>query len=63
MGLSFGHILVVAVLAVLLFGRGKISGIMGDVAQGIKAFKRGMQEDPAPTAAEAPKLDESSRAG
>ncbi len=29
----------------LLFGRGKISGLMGDVAQGIKSFKRGMAED------------------
>ena len=36
-----------AVIAVvlLLFGRGKISDLMGDVAQGIKAFKKGMQDD------------------
>ena len=45
MGLSIGHFLVVAVLVVLLFGRGKISGVMGDIAQGVKAFKRGMQDD------------------
>jgi len=36
--------LVIAVV-VLLFGRGKISDLMGDVAQGIKAFKKGMKDD------------------
>jgi sec-independent protein translocase protein TatA len=36
---------VVAVIVLLLFGRGKISELMGDVAQGIKAFKKGMSED------------------
>ena len=45
MGLSWSHILVVLVLFVLLFGRGKISELMGDVAQGIKSFKKGMAED------------------
>jgi len=45
MGLSWSHILIVLVLFVLLFGRGKISELMGDVAQGIKAFKKGMQEE------------------
>jgi sec-independent protein translocase protein TatA len=45
MGLSWSHILIVLVLFVLLFGRGKISELMGDVAQGIKSFKKGMSED------------------
>jgi len=41
------HLLIVAVLALLLFGgRGKLSGIMGDAAKGIKAFKEGMKDDP-----------------
>ncbi|GIX14287.1 MAG: hypothetical protein KatS3mg118_2246 [Paracoccaceae bacterium] len=40
----FGLIVVLAV--VLLFGRGKISSLMGDVAKGIKSFKRGLAEDP-----------------
>lgn len=44
-GLSIWHILVVAVLVVLLFGRGKISDLMGDVAKGIKSFRKGMAED------------------
>jgi sec-independent protein translocase protein TatA len=49
MGLSWSHILIVLVLFVLLFGRGKISELMGDVAQGIKSFKKGMSdEDEAP---------------
>ena len=45
MGLSWSHILIVLVLFVLLFGRGKISELMGDVAQGIKSFKKGMSDD------------------
>jgi len=45
MGLSWSHILIVLVLFVLLFGRGKISELMGDVAQGIKSFKKGISED------------------
>ena len=42
---SLWQILIVVVLLVLLFGRGKISALMGDVAKGIKAFKKGMTED------------------
>jgi sec-independent protein translocase protein TatA len=57
MGLSWSHILIVLVLFVLLFGRGKISELMGDVAQGIKSFKKGMAEDDAPPA-EDPKVIE-----
>lgn len=44
MGISFWQILVVLVLALLLFGRGRISHMMGDLAKGIKSFKRGMSE-------------------
>ena len=36
-------IIIVAVVVVLLFGRGKISGMMGEVASGIKAFQKGMR--------------------
>ena len=45
MGLSWWHILLVLLVFVLLFGTGKISGLMGDVAKGIKSFKQGMAED------------------
>ncbi|MGF1456735.1 MAG: twin-arginine translocase TatA/TatE family subunit [Alphaproteobacteria bacterium] len=45
MSLSVWQILIVALLIVLLFGRGKISEVMGDVAKGIKNFKKGMSDD------------------
>ena len=44
MGLSVWQILLVVVLLVLLFGRGKIPGLMKDVAEGIQGFKKGMAE-------------------
>ena len=44
MSIGFWQIAVVVVLVVLLFGRGKISGLMGDVAKGIKSFKKGKKE-------------------
>jgi sec-independent protein translocase protein TatA len=43
---SIWHWVIVALIVVLLFGRGKISEVMGDVAKGIKSFKKGMAEDP-----------------
>ena len=49
MGISFWQIAIVVVLVVLLFGRGKISSLMGDVAKGIKSFKKGMSEDTSTT--------------
>ncbi|MSP06618.1 MAG: twin-arginine translocase TatA/TatE family subunit [Candidatus Fonsibacter sp.] len=45
MGLSFWHIIIVVIVVVLLFGRGKISDLMGDVAKGIKSFKKGMSDE------------------
>jgi sec-independent protein translocase protein TatA len=41
-------ILIVAVVVILLFGRGKISGMMGEVASGIKAFQKGMKDEDKP---------------
>jgi sec-independent protein translocase protein TatA len=46
--LSIWHWILVIAVVLLLFGRGKISDLMGDVAQGIKAFKKGMQDDDKP---------------
>ena len=43
--LSIWHWIVVIAVVLLLFGRGKTSDLMGDVAQGIKAFKKGMKDD------------------
>jgi sec-independent protein translocase protein TatA len=45
MGLSLPHILLLAVVAVLLLGGGRFSALMGDVAKGVKQFKKGMAED------------------
>lgn len=45
MSIGFWQIVIVVVLVVLLFGRGKISDLMGDVAKGIKSFKKGMASD------------------
>ena len=45
MSIGIWQILLVVALVVLLFGRNKISDLMGDVAKGIKSFKRGMAED------------------
>ena len=44
-GASIWHWVVVGVIVMLLFGRGKISDLMGDMAKGIKAFKKGMSDD------------------
>lgn len=44
-GASIWHWVVVGVVIMLLFGRGKISELMGDMAKGIKAFKKGMSDD------------------
>ena len=45
MSIGIWQIAVVVILVVLLFGRGKISSLMGDVAKGIKSFKKGMASD------------------
>jgi sec-independent protein translocase protein TatA len=50
-GLSIWHWLVVIVIVMLLFGRGKISDLMGDVAKGVKSFKKGLADDDEPVPA------------
>lgn len=59
-------IIIVAVVVILLFGRGKISGMMGEMAQGIKAFQKGMRDEDKPqvtasTQAEAPRETEKAK--
>ncbi len=57
-GVSIWHWIVVGIVVMLLFGRGKVSELMGDVAKGIKSFKKGMAEEetpPPPVVAEPPK--------
>ena len=55
---SIWHWLIVLAVVLLLFGRGKIPELMGDVAKGIKSFKKGMSEDEAQTAQERRALDQ-----
>ena len=59
-GLSIWHWLVVGVIVMLLFGKGRFSDLMGDVAKGIKSFKKGMAEedDPAKAAPPSPRLQQ-----
>ena len=45
MSIGIWQIAIVVILVVLLFGQGKISSLMGDVAKGIKSFKKGMASD------------------
>jgi sec-independent protein translocase protein TatA len=44
-GLSIWHLLILGIVVMLLFGKGRISDIMGDTAKGIKAFKKGISEE------------------
>ncbi len=57
---SIWHWLIVGILVLLLFGKGRFSDMMGDVAKGIKSFKKGMAEDDTPPTA--PKHIEGQRA-
>ena len=63
--LSIWHWIVVIAVVLLLFGRNKISDLMGDVAQGIKAFKKGMADDdkPAEAKSEPKTIDHQAAAG
>jgi len=47
-GVGIWQILIIVALLVILFGRGKISQLMGDVAKGVKSFKKGISEDEEP---------------
>jgi len=48
MGLSFPHLLLLALVVLVLFGRGRISEMMGDFGKGIKSFKQGMADESQP---------------
>lgn len=53
LGMSIWKIAIIGGIVMVMFGRGKVSELMGDVAKGIKSFKRGMAEDDdAPTVLE-----------
>jgi sec-independent protein translocase protein TatA len=52
---SIWHWLIVLLVIVLLFGAGRISGVMGDLGRGIKSFKKGLNEDDEPGSGDGPK--------
>jgi sec-independent protein translocase protein TatA len=56
MGLSLPHLIVLALVVLVLFGRGRISEMMGDFGKGIKSFKQGMADEanPAPPSQQIP---------
>ena len=54
---SIWHWLIVLVVVLLLFGRGKIPELMGDFAKGIKSFKKGMADDEEPVTADPKAID------
>ena len=58
MSIVIWQIAIVVILVVLLFGRGKISSLMGDVAKGIKSFKKGMSDNPDSSNQESSNKDE-----
>ena len=60
--LSIWHWMIVIVVVLLLFGRNKISDLMGDVAGGIKAFKKGMAEDDTPPKTDPKTIDHKAQA-
>lgn len=62
-GLSLWHWLIVGIIVLLLFGKGRFSDMMGDVAKGLKSFKKGMSEEEAAEAAKpAPMIENRSAA-
>ena len=46
MGISFGHILIVLILVLVLFGAGKLPSVMGDIGKGLRNFKSGLKGEP-----------------
>ncbi len=45
MGISFGHLLILLVIVLVLFGAGKLPQLMGDLAKGVRAFKGGLADE------------------
>jgi sec-independent protein translocase protein TatA len=52
------QILVIALIALVLFGRGRISEFMGDFGRGVKTFRRNLEDEPGRPALEAPSLSD-----
>jgi sec-independent protein translocase protein TatA len=60
-GFSWWHWVILLVVVLVLFGgKGKVSDLMGDVAKGIKSFKKGLADEPAEAAADAKSINDQS---
>ena len=55
-GFSLWHWLIVLLVVLILFGRGRVSEIMGDFGKGIKSFKKGLNEDEQPASPQPPQI-------
>jgi sec-independent protein translocase protein TatA len=55
-GFSLWHWLIVLLVVLILFGRGRVSEIMGDFGKGIKSFKKGLNDEETPAAAPPPQI-------
>ncbi|MDR3435994.1 twin-arginine translocase TatA/TatE family subunit [Telmatospirillum sp.] len=53
---SIWHWIIVLAIVLLLFGTGRVSNLMGDLAKGVKAFKKGLQEEEGETPSDQPKV-------
>lgn len=60
-GLSIPHLLVIAVVLLVLFGRGKVSSLMGEVGKGITAFKKGIEDNSKPAVDATTTVDEKAK--
>ena len=61
-GLSLPHLIILAIVVIVLFGRGRISEMMGDFGKGIKSFKQGMNEETDRTVSAPPRLEQQASA-
>ena len=57
MGIGWPQLLIIALVILVLFGRGRIAEMMGDFGKGIKSFKQGMNEDEKPSSGAAPQIE------
>lgn len=56
--LSIWHVIIVLLVVLVVFGAGKLPNVMGDMAKGVKAFKKGMADEPVDTTAAAAPVKE-----
>ncbi|MBI1308705.1 MAG: twin-arginine translocase TatA/TatE family subunit [Proteobacteria bacterium] len=63
MGIGFSELAVILVVVLIVFGAGKLPGVLGDLGKGVKAFKEGMDGEPAPKKKPAAKRKKAAKKG